>query len=157
MLKKVTNIKIITYENFPFGGAPANLLRYFALAMARENNNVEVILTTGNCYGDKIDINLKKNGNVENVKYKHLCYKVHPKNYFGKFFDNIFGLILPIFYLYRQNYKNKINNLIIYNTIFPEILVCLFIKKTLGTKLILIIPEFYEKPKSRFLSLPLLK
>lgn len=157
MLKKETNIKIITYDNFPFGGAPANLLRYFAVALACENNDVEVILPTGNIYGKKIDINSKRNGNVDNVRYKHLCFIVHPRNYFGKLLDIICGLILPILYLNKENFKKRIDKILIYDTHISRILVPLFIKKMLGTKLIIIIYEFYEKPKSRFLSLSLLK
>jgi len=150
-------IALITYDNFPFGGAPANLLRYFALAVARENNEVEVILPTGNYYGNKIDINTKRNGNIENIRYKHLCFKIHPKNLIGKFVDNICSLILPIFYLIQANHKKKIDKIILYNANFFGVLASLFIKIAIRTKLIIIIPEFYEKPKSRFISLSLIR
>jgi glycosyltransferase involved in cell wall biosynthesis len=149
-LEKKLYIKIITYDNFPYGGAPANLLRYFALALARENNDVEVILPTGNTYGDNIDINSKRIGNVDNVRYKHLCFKIHPKNYFGKFLDIIFGLFLPVFYLYKERFNNNLDKIILFDVRLSNLLFFLFIKLTLRRKLIVIVPEFYEKSQGRF-------
>ena len=77
-------IKIVTYDNFPFGGASANLLRYLSLALANAGNIVEVVLPTGNYYGKNVEANPKRNGNVEHVTYKHLGLRHHPLNYLGK-------------------------------------------------------------------------
>ena len=78
MTEKKNKIVIITYENFPFGGASANLLRYFAFALTCEGKEVEVILPTGNYFGNKIDLNTKRKGTFKNLKYHHLCFINHP-------------------------------------------------------------------------------
>jgi glycosyltransferase involved in cell wall biosynthesis len=150
-------IKILMYDNFPFGGASANLIRYFALAVAREGNDVEVVLPTGNFFGKKVDVNSTRNGNIENVRYKHLCFIHHPRNYFGKVLDIICGLTLPVIYLCKESVKKNVDKIILYDTYFTTTLISLFIKIILRKKLILILPEYYEKPKSKFLSFPLLQ
>lgn len=149
-------IKIITYENFPYGGASANLLRYFALALSREGNDVEVVLPTGNYFGNKIDINIEKKGNIENVTYRHLCFKHHPKNFIGKVIDNLCGIFLPIFFIFKESIKKNLDKIILYNVSFTSILIFLFIKVIVRKKLVIIIPEFYEKPKSKFPKLSLI-
>ena len=157
MIVEKKYIKIITYGNFPFGGASANLLRYFSLALAHSNNDVEIVLPTGNYIGHKIDVNSKRNGNIENVKYKHLCFKNHPLNYLGKLLDILCGFTFPIFYLYKECFKNKLDKIILYDTFFVPTLLFLFIKVTLRKKLIIIVPDLYEKPKAKLLSFELIK
>ena len=143
-------IKIVTYDNFPFGGAPANYLRYFALSLSlQKENDVEVIMPKGN-YGLKNNINTKKVGNVENVNYKHLGYKIHPTNFLGKFIDNFLGIILPILFFIKQRINNKVDIIIIYNTRFTATFTFLLIKWIIGKKLIIIIPEYYEKPIKKY-------
>jgi len=149
-------IKIVTYDNFPFGGASANLLRYLALALANAGNIIEVVLPTGNYYGKNVEVNPKRSGNVENITYKHLGLKLHPLNYLGKLIDNIFGLTLPIIYLYKECYKNNLDKIILYGVSFTKLLIFIFIKITLRKKLIIFIPEYYEKPKDKYFSIPLL-
>lgn len=152
-MQKNKKIVLISYKNFPYGGASANLLRLFALSLTRYNNEVEVILPTGNYYGDKIDKNIKRAGNVDRVLYKHLCFINHPKNYFGKILDNFLGLYLLVLYLIKKSWKTKLDMIIIYNTTFIRTLILLITKQLLGTKLIIILPEFYEKPTTSIFSL----
>jgi glycosyltransferase involved in cell wall biosynthesis len=147
------NIKIISYENFPFGGAPANFIRYFALSMALVKADTEVILPTGNVYGNKIESVPEKRGFIENVRYCHLGFTKHPKNFLGKLMDILFGFIYTPIYLIKSHFKDKHYIIILYNTHFTRIFNILLIKKILRVKLILILPEFYEKPKSSLLSL----
>jgi glycosyltransferase involved in cell wall biosynthesis len=149
-------IVIVSYENFPYGGAGANFVRYLALALVQQSNDVQVVLPTGNIYGTKIEENFIRNGNIENVNYNHLGFIIHPQNAIGKFADHICGFILPIFYLCKENFKKRIDTLILYNLSFFSIVNLIFIKKILGTKLVLILPEFYEKPKSKFISTSLI-
>ncbi len=80
------NIKIITFGNFPYGGASSNFLRNFSLALS--NNNIEVLLPFGNYYGNKTETDSGRKGHVGKVKYKYIGFIHHPKNYFGKFLDN---------------------------------------------------------------------
>ena len=157
MIEEKKYIKIVTYGNFPFGGSAANLLRNLSLSIAKQNQNVEVILPTGNYFGDKIDANTKRNGHYKNIRYRHLGFIHHPKNYFGKFLDIICGAFLPIIYLYKESFKNKLDTIILFDTSLTTTLPFLFIKKTLNKKFIVIIPDFYEKPKSRFISFPLIQ
>lgn len=151
MSNTIKYTKIVTYDNFPFGGAPANYLRNFALSIAlQEGNNVNVILPTGNYYGNSSDLNTSRAGSVENVTYQHLCYVEHPKNYLGKFLDNICGCLLPIAYFIKERIRNKVDVIIIYNTTFTRTLTFLLIKFIIGKKLIIILPEYYEKPANTY-------
>ena len=148
----INYIKIITGGNFPYGGASANYLRNFSLALQIQGNDVEVLMTTGEYYGKNIDINTRRTGNIENVKFRHLCYIIHPRNIIGKILDNICGAFSPILYLFNQNIKNKHDIIIIYNTTYTSTLLFVIIKKILRKRIIIILPEFYEKPKKSFLS-----
>lgn len=150
-------IVIITNTNFPYGGASANLLRLFALGLTNFDNEVEVILPTGNYYGNKIDKNIKRSGKVGRVLYKHLCFVNHPINYIGKILDNICGFILLIIHLIMNSLKKKLDIMIAYNTTFFSTLILLITNKLLCKKLVLILPEFFEKPHNNFFSLSSLK
>jgi glycosyltransferase involved in cell wall biosynthesis len=152
---KRRKIVLIT-SRFPYGGASANLLRYFTMALAIENNDVEVILPTGCYYGNKIDVNEKKYGEIESIKYRHLGFINHPKNYIGKILDNLLGLILPFFFLLNKTVKKDLDTIIVYDTFWFSMLSYLIIKMILRKELVVILPEFYEKPKSKFISLSLL-
>jgi len=153
MERKKKRIKIITYENFPFGGAPANLVRYISLALSKEGADVEVLMPTGNVYGKNIKLKPKKKGNVKNVIYRHLGYSKHPRNYLGKLLDLICGFFCTPFFLIISNFRNEFDTIISYNTHITRILHLILIKKFFNKKLILILPEFYEKPSSKSLSL----
>tara|TARA_B110000240_G_C13504050_1_gene455270 strand:+ start:1484 stop:2683 length:1200 start_codon:yes stop_codon:yes gene_type:complete len=146
-------IKIITYENFPYGGAPANLLRYISLALSKEGADIEVLMPTGNVYGQNVELKPQKKGNVENVYYKHLGFTLHPKNYFGKILDLICAFFYTPFFLIISNFRHEFDTIISYNTHITRILHLILIKKIFNKKLILILPEFYEKPSSKYLSL----
>jgi glycosyltransferase involved in cell wall biosynthesis len=152
-LKKIA---FITYANFPFGGAMANFSRYFVSGLALQGNKIEVILPTGNYYGNNIDLDKNREGNINNVPYKHLCFVNHPRNYFGKLIDNICGLILPVFYLIKKSFKKDLDLIIICDSDFIKTLLFVFAKKALRKKLVIILPEFYEKPKNKCLSLSLI-
>ena len=80
---------VLITSNFPYGGASANLLRYFTFALANQKNDIEVIIPTGCYYGNKIDVNTKRCGEVKSVKYKILGFINHPQNYFGKLLKKI--------------------------------------------------------------------
>ena len=143
-------IKIVTYDNFPFGGAPANFVRYFSLSLSLDiNNDVEVILPTGN-YGSRSNINKQRADKIDKLKFRHLAFIKHPENFIGKFLDVMLGSILPLFYFLRQKYVKKVDTIIIYNTRFTVTLLFLIIKWLTATKLIIILPEYYEKPKSKY-------
>jgi glycosyltransferase involved in cell wall biosynthesis len=146
-------IKIITYENFPFGGAPANLLRYISLALSNEGADVEVLMPTGNVYGKNVELKPQKKGNIGNVCYKHLGFTLHPKNYFGKLLSLILALIVTPFYLLLSNLKNPFDTIISYNQEFTRVFYLILFKKIFNKKLIIILPEFYEKPASKSMSL----
>lgn len=146
MNSKTKKIKIVTYDNFPYGGAPANFVRYFALSLSLiPENDVEVILPTGN-YGNKNNLNSRKSGKIDNVTFSHLGFRNHPKNFFGKFADILLGVILPVLYFFRLRILNKVDKIIVYNTRFSITLWYLIIKFLTGIELIVILPEYYERP-----------
>ena len=142
---KKSNIKIITNGNFPYGSASANYLRYFAFALI-DNYDIEVILPSGNYYGSLNRVDTFRKGEINTVIYKHLGFVIHPKNYLGKIFDNLLALLLPFFYLLKEKLKGRCDYLIIYNITFIDLLLIVFFKLISNTKLIFILPEFYEKP-----------
>jgi len=151
------NIMLLTYGNFPYGGASANLLRYFTIGLSRLGNNVEVILPTGNYYGQNIDHNKNKEGNIEGVRYKHLGFINHPRKLAGKLADNLCGIILPLIYLIKKAKCKEVDLIICYNVGLMKIIMLLFTKNIIRKNLIFILPEFYEKPNNKFLSINLLK
>lgn len=137
---------LLTHGNFPYGGASANLLRYFTIGLSRLGNNVEVILPTGNYYGQNIDHNKNKEGNIEGVRYKHLGFINHPRKLAGKLADNLCGIILPLIYLIKKAKCKEVDLIICYNVRLIKTLMLLLAKSVIRKKLILILPEFYEKP-----------
>ena len=156
-MQRNKKIVLITYGNFPYGGASANLSRLFALGLADQNCDINVIMPTGNYYGNNVEDKNIRQGQIEGVFFKHLGFINHPKNYFGKLADNFYGLILPIFYLIGKAANNELDVIIIYDTTFLKSLFIKIIKSVLRKKLVIILPEFYEKPSSKFISLPLIK
>lgn len=148
---------ILFTTNFPYGGASANLLRYFSFCLKNEGHTVEVFLPTGAFYGDKVDQQSERKGAINGIEYKRLGFIYHPRNFIGKFFDSILGLFLPFFFLLHKKLTNRLDIIIIYNPRLSTLLFHLLSKVLLSKKLILIVPEFYEKPKSSFFSLSSLK
>ena len=154
-MKKNKIIKVVTYDNFPFGGAAANFLRYFSLSISEQSTDIEVILPTGN-FGPKIEQNTKRVGVIGKLKYRFLGFLNHPVSKFGKIIDNFFGLVLPLFYFSKQRFSYKTDYVILYDNGFFRSIIFIFLKYLFGFKLIMIIPEYYEKP-NKLLSLSSLK
>jgi glycosyltransferase involved in cell wall biosynthesis len=146
---------VLIAGSFPFGGAGANLLRYFTITLARRNNVVEVIIPTGGIYGNKIDINSRRSGQIDSVRYRHLGFIIHPRNYLGKILDNVLGLILPFFFLLQKTIKKELDLIIVYDPTFISMCSYLTIKFFLKKKLVVILPEFYERPNKKSASLSL--
>lgn len=149
-------IKIIFIGNFPFGGPSANLLRNFSLSLTEiKTNNIEILLPTGRYYGKTKDKDYKRKGNFEKVNYKHMCFKNHPRNYLGKIVDILYGIISTLIYLIISRIKRKNDITILYNTDY--LIYFLILRILLNNKLILILPEFFEKPTSNKYSLITIK
>lgn len=144
------NIKIITYTNFPYGGASANFLRYFSLSLIKEGHEVEVILPKGSIYGKNVEVPNTRNGCVENIRYKHLCYINQPNSFIGKLLSNLCSLIFPFFYFVRKCAFKSNDIIILYNPFFSRLIGVFLIKALLRKKIILMLPEFYEKPAEKF-------
>jgi glycosyltransferase involved in cell wall biosynthesis len=157
-MKNFKNIVLITYDNFPYGGASANLLRYFAMGLARLGNKIDVLLPTGNYYGQNLDHNKNKAGVLEKgVNYKHLGFVHHPRKIAGKIADNMLGIILPFVYLMKKKQRKGVDLIVCYNVGLIKTLMLLLAKKLATKKLVIILPEFYEKPSERFFSIKLFK
>ncbi|MEI8201410.1 MAG: glycosyltransferase [Bacteroidota bacterium] len=145
--EKTSFIKIIFFGNFPFGGPSANLVRNFAMSLTEnKNNQLEIILPTGNCYGKTDDIESKRKAKFGSVNYRYMSYKNHPKNIFAKIFEMFFGVLNTLIYLIICRIKERKNITIFYNTEFS--FPFLLLSKLLNNKFIFILPEFYEKPNS---------
>lgn len=145
---KTNIIKIITYDNFPYGGASANLLRLFSLSISKSETKVEVILPTGNVFRNNVESKPKRKGYIGKLKYIHLGFKNHPSNLLGKTCDNFFALILTPIYLLKSNIANSFDTIISYNTHFTRIIHLVIFKFIFKKKLIIILPELYEKPQA---------
>lgn len=157
-MKHSKNIVLVSYDNFPYGGASANLLRYFAMGLARLGNKIDVLLPTGNYYGQNLDHNKNRAGVLEkNVNYKHLGFIHHPRKMAGKLVDNLLGIILPFIYLLKNKQRKEVDLIICYNVRFIKTLMLLLVKKITQKKLVIILPEFYEKPAAKFFSINLFK
>jgi len=150
------NIVLIT-SGFPYGGASANLLRYFVFCLKEVGHNIEVFQPTGAYYGKKLDQQSVRQGNIGGVNYRRLCFIHHPRNYLGKILDNFLGLLLTFLYLLKRKLANRLDLIIVYDTSFSASLIHVLSKLLLAKKLIIILPEFYERPDSKPLSLSMLK
>jgi len=151
----IKNFRILEYGNFPFGSASANLLRNFSLALIEKGNNVEVILPVGS-HGENIAKESKRKGCFQQIKYTRTGFILHPKNHIGKIVDFLIGNIMLIFYLINNNLTKK-DPIIAYNTSFTKTSILLLIKLFFRIKVIIILPEFYEKPKVKLLSIQYIK
>ena len=89
---------ILITSSYPFGGASANLLRYFSFCLHEGGNNIEVFLPTGAYYGNKLDQPTIRHGQIQGIHYRRLGFIYHPRNYLGKLIDNILGLFLSFFF-----------------------------------------------------------
>ena len=67
---KIKYIKIITYGNFPYGGASANYLRHFAKGLTALDYDIEVLLPTGQYYRNNIEKVENRLSNCENIAFK---------------------------------------------------------------------------------------
>lgn len=141
-------IKIITYGNFPYGGAAANFLRDLAVGLSKNNCDVEVLLPKGNYFGKKIEQSVNRTGNVNNVRYRFFCFTRHPVAKIGKVIDNFFGPSFLFFYIIYKYLSGDIEYILKYNISFSSQILLLIIAKVFKIKLINIIPEFFQKPKS---------
>jgi len=154
MANKSRNIKIITFNNFPYGGAAANYIRYLAQALTESGNNVEVLLPAATAFGISVEPDVSKKGTIGNVKYRHLFFSRHPKNIIIKIFSigcGIFNLVFNLVYL--SLFKKDIDIVVCYDTSFIYSCFYLSIIRLLRIKLINILPEYYEKPKNIGLNL----
>ena len=147
--QKIKYIKIITYGNFPYGGASANYLRHFAKGLAGLDYDIEVLLPTGQCYGNNIEKVENRLSNCENVKYKFLGYKNHPNDIPRKIIDLIGGSLNTLFYLLKSVINNNADILIKYNTSVTSNISYLLLSWLFHIKVIYILPEFYEKPTKK--------
>jgi hypothetical protein len=83
------NIKIITYQNFPYGGAPANFVRYFSLALEKVGNNVEVIVPTGLSYRNERKSKISRSGRINSIKYNFIGFINNPDSFFFKVLSSL--------------------------------------------------------------------
>ena len=150
-------IKIITYSNFPYGGASANFIRNMALGLFENGQDIEVLLPSGNYYGEGIDSDNLRIGTIKGVPYRHFCFKYHPHQLLGKLIDNVFGPLNLFLFIFKLRMSKKIDVIVKYGVTFSSNLFLLLICKTLGIKFINILPEFYEKPSFTTLNISLIK
>lgn len=145
------NIKLITHLNFPYGGASANYLRNFAFSLSEAEYEVEVLLPTGHIYGNTKAEAPQRHNQIKNITYTYLGFRVHPKSIIGKIISLIWAFFYPPIHLIYAQFKSKFKIIIAYNTHITRIASLLLYKFLFRKKMILILPEFYEKPKFNIL------
>lgn len=150
------NVILIT-SHFPYGGASANLLRYFSFCLADHGHLVEVFLPTGAFYGNKLDQHPSRKGVINGIKFQRLGLKNHPKNMVGKLVDNVLGLILPFYFLLKKCIQKKFDLLVLYSPTATTLIFHLAYRIILRKELLIILPEFYEKPRGSLLSTSIIK
>jgi glycosyltransferase involved in cell wall biosynthesis len=147
-------IIIITNGNFPFGDASANFLRNLSYSLTEENNDVLVILPSGEIINSSANnISNQKKNEINGVKFRYLGYRYHPTNYFHKFFSLILSIIVPFLTLSKYIFLNKADIILLYNVSFINIFHYLILKLLSKIKIVIIIPEFYDKFQYKSFSL----
>jgi len=149
---------VLITDNFPYGGASANLLRNFTLCLRNEGNDIEVILPTGASYGKKLDQQNQSVGYFEGIKFTRLGFIYHPKNILGKMMDNTISLFLPLIFLTKKAFNKKLDVVIVYNitaiSFIPYLITKIILKKEILSKLAcLALPEAYRTIE-KYLQLP---
>lgn len=149
-MSQVKRIMIIT-NNFPYGGADANLLRYFSYSLYEKGNNIKVVMPTGASYGNRLYQSVTRRGVFNGIEYLRLGYINHPGSFLGKLNDNLLGIILPFLYLFLKCVQRvKPDKVIVYHPSFLSMLSVLLSKYLLNIDLTVILPEFYEKPDKKY-------
>lgn len=141
------SIVIITYGNFPYGEAAANLLRNFASALDKSGNQVEIILPNGESKRTVHQTNpqnYQRSYSLGHIKYRYLGYRFHPENKTGKFLALIRSFISPLNFLINIKSKKNETLVILYDISFTIVLPVLISRLIKRTSAILIIPEFYD-------------
>lgn len=154
MNKKVI---IITKGNFPFGGPTANFLRNFAKSLSYAECEVMCISPIGFNYGHNVDNLKKRSGKVGDVSYRYLGFVNNPNNFFGKIINNLLGLVLPFFYILYRFPARRYSTVVVYNPFLGNMLSYLIVKIVFRMQLVIILPEFYDRPKKNKFSVPFLK
>ncbi|OQA01365.1 MAG: putative glycosyl transferase [Bacteroidetes bacterium ADurb.Bin408] len=149
-MERHKKIILLSYHNFPYGGASANYLRNFSLGLAQLNNDIHVILPRANKYKDTSDIKNQKQGFIENVKYTHLGFVTQPKSVLAKVYAKFLGYLMPLLYCIRLKNKKDIDLLITYDVSVTKTLTALACSLILRKKLIIIVPDYFEKPDDLF-------
>lgn len=148
----LVRIKIITYGNFPYGGACANYLRNMSILLAKKYDT-EVLLATGYSFGEIENLDNQRVGMLKNVKYRYLSYLNRPNFLLGKFFDVFYVNLTLLYSLVIIGIKRDADIIIKYNISFFNNLSLLFICRVFKIKLINILPEFHPKPKRSLITL----
>jgi glycosyltransferase involved in cell wall biosynthesis len=140
-------IIIITYGNFPYGDASANLLRNFALALDKSGHQVEVILPNGESNSSVHQSspgNSQKLNKLGRIKYRFLGYRFHPKNKIGKLFALFRSFFATFFFLAKNNIRRKETLIILYDISFTTALPVILSRLFKRPEAILILPEYYD-------------
>jgi glycosyltransferase involved in cell wall biosynthesis len=146
-------IYLVTYGSFPYGRASANFLRNLAAGLS-QYDTIEVLLPAGYSLAGIQNRFATKTGAIDGVKWRYLSFINSPKNIFLKIAEKFWGILVLLFYLFKQEViKRRKYTVIKYNISFSSNLLLLLTSKLLAFRLINIIPEFYEKPKRGIISL----
>lgn len=105
---------LLSDMNFPYGGASANFLRLFATGLSYNNEEVTVVLQRGRQYGNTK--NESRRGTVDDVRYWHCCFSNRPRNYFLKIVDDVFGMFIPLIYIFFQYVSGRLKCVIMYTS-----------------------------------------
>lgn len=132
-------ILLVTHNDFPFGGACANFLRYLALGYAENGFNVDVLLQRGRTFGDFSRFTLPAS-----IRFTFMAFTKRPSSVLLKVIDTLTGTIRPALHILFSR-KEKYSLLYIYNRSGFELLPVTIAAKLRGVPVCNIVVEWYEK------------
>ena len=139
---------ILIANSYPYGRASANFLRNFTYCIKETTRTIEVLIPTGD--SSSIKENKVRKGNVNGVPFTRLGFITRPNNFFGKITDSLLGFFMLYYTLLKRIFTKKMDTIVVYNPISINFPILLIFKYIFKKKLILILSEYYSKPRLPF-------
>lgn len=148
---------VLIADDFPYGSASANLLRLFTFSLQSEVVDIQVWLPWGATPINIKNYPISKRDSINSIKFVRLGLLRHPKSMIGKGIDLILGYTLVLFSFFKFRIKNKRSLIILYDVTFISLIYYLILTKITSQKILIILPEFYEKPRNNSTLISLVK
>lgn len=136
---------LITFTNFPSGGAGANYLNLFCKGLKINGYNIKVLLLKGFAFGKFSTKHNRKNITADGIPFSYLGMIARPQNPFYKIVDEVFVHFKLVGLMLSLVPKRKITTLLVYNNEVHTNFVIYGMASLFGVKIISFVPEFYDK------------